>query len=409
MKQSQLALRTDKDAPHDAESINAGLLTRSGFVKKELSGVYSYFPIGHRVLKKIENIIVEEMESVCAQQVLMPAITPRDRWEKTGRADVDIAYTPTKSTILGWSHEEIVTPMAKEFIRSYKDLPKCLFQIQTKFRNEPRAKSGLLRGREFIMKDAYSFHATREDFEQYYENMAQAYFRVYQRCGLESYKIEAQGGEFSQNISHEFAVVTPAGEDVMVFCKACGFAQNTEVAGDLKKGGACPKCGKIVDEAKCVEVGNIFDLGTKYSDAFGLQVQGEDGKMISVIMGCYGIGVSRLMGTVVEANHDEKGMIWPRNIAPFQVHVISLREDKTAEQVAFDLDQDGYEVLCDDRNESPGKKFADSDLIGIPLRVVVSKRTMEKESAEVCIRRTGDIQEIPLHQLPHFVWEFFTK
>jgi prolyl-tRNA synthetase len=409
MKQTHFALRTDKDAPHDAESINAGLLTRGGYVKKELSGVYSFLPLGHRVLKKIEEIIREEMDSVCAQQVLMPAITPRDRWEQTGRADVDIAYTPTENTILGWSHEEIVTPMAQQLIRSYKDLPKCLFQIQTKFRNEPRAKSGLLRGREFLMKDAYSFHATREDFQSYYETMAQAYFRIYERCGLESYKIEAQGGEFSKNISHEFAVVTPAGEDTMLFCQNCGFAQNTEVAGELKKGDPCPKCSEKIDEAKCVEVGNIFDLGTKYSDAFGFQVQGADGKVIPVIMGCYGIGVSRLMGTVVEASHDEKGIIWPRNIAPFQVHILSLREDKTAEQVAFDLEQDGYEVLCDDRNESPGKKLADADLIGIPLRIVISKRTLGKESAEVCVRRTGETHELPLHQLPHFVSEFFTK
>jgi prolyl-tRNA synthetase len=409
MKQSLLAVRTDKDAPHDAESKNAELLTRAGFIKKEIAGVYSYLPLGYKVLRKIEQIIREEMNAVCAQELLMPVLTPRENWEKTGRADTDIGYTPTKNTILSWSHEEMVTPIAKDLIRSYRDFPLCLYHIQAKFRNEPRAKSGILRGREFLMKDAYSFHKTQAEFEKYYEQMAEAYFRVFERCGLKSYRIESDGGAFTKKNSDEFSVVTPAGEDTMIYCEKCGFAQNSEIAENLKKSDPCPKCanGKL-DEKKCVEVGNIFDLGTKFSESFGFTFTDSDGKQRPVIMGCYGIGVSRLLGTVVEASHDEGGIIWPKSLAPFQVHIISLREDDTAERIAFDLEQDGYDVLVDERDESPGKKFADSDLLGIPLRVVVSKRTLERECVELRYRADGKTVEVPIHELPHCVWDHYT-
>lgn len=408
MRQSLLALRTDKNAPHDADSINAQLLTRGGFVKKEMAGVYSYLPLGVRVLKKIKQIIHEEMQAVDAQEVLMPIITPRENWETTGRADIDIAYTPTDNTILAWSHEEMVTPIAKDLIRSYRNLPVCLYHIQYKFRNEPRAKSGLLRGREFIMKDAYSFHASKADFESYYEKMAGAYFRVYERCGLKAYRIASGGGDFSQNISHEFSVVSPAGEDKMVICPGCAFAQNRELDESLKNGSACPTCGQPLQEETCVEVGNIFDLGSKYSDAFEMRYTDAEGKLQPIHMGCYGIGVSRLMGTIAEVFHDDKGIIWPKTVAPFQIHLISLKADEIAARLVDDLEQEGYSVLFDDRSDTAGTKFADADLIGIPLRIVVSPRTLEANAIEARDRATGETTMIPLEELSHRVWEFFT-
>ncbi len=409
MKQSHLAARTDKNAPHDAESVNAELLTRAGFVKKEMAGVYSFLPLGFRVLRKIEQIIREEMNAVGAQEGLMPVLTPRENWVKTGRATVDIGYTPTENTILSWSHEEMVTPIAKDLVRSYRDLPLCLYHIQAKFRNEPRAKSGLLRGREFIMKDAYSFHANQEDFEAYYEQMAHAYFRVFERCGLRAYRIQAGGGDFTDKFSDEFSVIAKCGEDTMIFCEKCGFAQNTEVAGTLTKGSDCPKCSAKLDETKCIEVGNIFDLGTKFSEAFDFRFADAEGKNQPVIMGCYGIGVSRLVGTIVEASSDENGMIWPHSVAPFHLHILSLKEDETAEKIVADLEQEGYEVLFDERNESPGKKFADSDLFGIPMRVVVSKRSLEQDSVEVKIRATGETKLVLMSELAQTVEDFFAS
>ncbi len=408
MRQSQFAARTDKNAPHDAESVNAELLTRAGFVKKEMAGVYSYLPLGFRVLKKIDQIVREEMNNIGAQETLMPILTPRENWVKTGRADVDIGYAPTDNTILSWSHEEMVTPIAKDIIRSYRDLPLCLYHIQAKFRNEPRAKSGLLRGREFIMKDAYSFHANQEDFERFYEEMAKAYFRVFERCGLKAYRIKAGGGDFTEKLSDEFSVIAKAGEDTMVFCEASGFAQNVEVAGKLKKGDPCPLSGEPLDEANCIEVGNIFDLGTKFSESFNFQYTDQEGKQHPLIMGCYGIGVSRLVGTIVEASHDDNGIIWPKSVAPFNIHVLSLKEDETASRIVYDLIDEGYDVLFDDRDETPGKKFADSDLFGIPMRIIVSKRSLEQESVEVKDRATGETQLIPISELAHTVWNFFT-
>lgn len=407
MKQSLFAFRSDNNAPHDADSVNAKLLTQGGFIQKEMSGVYSYLPLGLRSLAKIEQIVREEMNAVGAQEVRMPALTPRQNWEQTGRADVDIAYTPAENTILGWSHEEIVTPMAKALFRSYRDFPKCLYQVQTKFRNEPRAKSGLLRGREFLMKDAYSFHTSEKDFQRYYEEMAKAYFRVYERCGLNAYKIESGGGEFSKNISHEFSVISPAGEDTMIYCETCGFAKNKEVMNETEQAKGCPDCGKALKESPCIEVGNIFDLGTKYTDAFKFHFSDMDGTQKQVHMGCYGIGVSRLLGTIAEIHHDETGMKFPKSIAPFQVHILSLREDQKAEDIRMELEEDGFEVLSDDRDESAGVKFADADLIGIPLRIVVSKRTLEEDSAEVKYRATGEVQNVSLKEVPRLVWEFY--
>ena len=402
MKQSHLGIKTDHNAPADADSKNAKLLTRAGFIKKEMAGVYSFLPMGFRALKKIEKIIFDEMERVGASPLLMPALTPIENWKKTGREKVDIAFRPTENTVLGWSHEEIITPIAKHLLRSPKDFPKCFFQIQTKFRDEPRAKSGLLRGREFLMKDAYSFHLNRENLREFYEKMAAAYFRIFEKCGLKSFQIESGGGEFSENISHEFSVISPAGEDKMIFCEKCGFAQNTEILGEISK---CPKCAADLKIEKCIEVGNIFDLGTKYSDAFKFFAGGKN----PVFMGCYGIGVSRLLGTIVETFADDAGMIFPKKVAPFSVHLISLRENAAAEKLSEKLENADIETLFDDRDESPGKKFADSDLFGIPLRVVISPKMREKNAVEIKIRKTGETREIPENELLDFCKNFFKK
>ncbi|MFH1375852.1 MAG: aminoacyl--tRNA ligase-related protein [Patescibacteria group bacterium] len=381
MKLSQSLSQTSKTVAHDADSVNAKLLTQAGFVKKESAGVYSYLPFGKRVLAKIEQIIREEMNAIDGQEVLLPALTPLSNWQQTGRDNVEIAFRPTDKTVLGWSHEEIITPLAKQRIKSYRDLPFAAYQIQTKFRNEPRAKSGLLRGREFLMKDLYSFHADQKDLDKYYEKAKQAYFKVFERCGLTSFLAEAKGGEFSEKHSHEFQVLTKAGEDKIFVCKKCNLAWNAEL-----EIGKCEKCNGELAQEKGSEVGNIFDLNTKYSDAFGLSFVTKNGKVQPVLMGCYGIGVSRLIATIAEIHHDDAGLIWPESVAPFDIHLIALGKDeqvmKEARKIYKDLSKK-VKVLFDDRDASAGEKFADADLIGIPLRVVVSARTLEQNGVEI--------------------------
>lgn len=543
MRYSKLLGKTRHNPPCDADSRNAVLLTQAGFIEKVAAGIYNILPLGHRVLTKINRIIREEMDAVGGQELLMPALHPIELWQVTGRDKTmtDILYRTkgagNKDFVMGPSHEETVTPLVAKYVQSYKDLPLSVYQIQTKFRNEPRAKSGLLRGREFGMKDMYSFHTSDEDLDKYYEIVKKAYLRVYERCGLKAYVIEASGGPFSDKYSHEFSVITSAGEDTIVICEKCHTAQNLEIAvgkipegdetaekellmeqvgiergftvsdnakahnvpeykilktvvyevegrgligvvvrGDLsisdiklenylkrklrpaspeilkeaglvqgyispvnisgkikiafigdnsiknvknfvtganeyakdyknvnlgrdftvvefadlvevKSGFSCAKCGKPLKELRAVEAGNIFKLGTKYSDACGLKFTDKDGTEKSVIMGCYGIGNTRLIGTIVEAKNDENGIIWPLNVAPYHVHLISLgNNDEKVKEKAEDLYENlikaGIEVLYDDRTESPGVKFKDADLIGIPLRLFVSTRTLEKSSAE---------------------------
>jgi prolyl-tRNA synthetase len=539
MKYSKLFGKTRHSAPHDADSVNAQLLTQAGFVEKQSAGIYNFLPFGLRVLSKVNQIIREEMNAIDGQEILMPALHSREVWKVTGRDKTmeDVLYrtkgTDAQEFVLGPSHEEIVTPLVKKYVQSYKDLPMAVYQIQTKFRDEPRAKSGLLRGREFGMKDLYSFHLDEKDLDKYYERAKKAYMNVYKRCGLEAYMIEASGGAFSDKFSHEFSIVTPAGEDTIILCEKCGSAQNLEVAegkvvdpdqikekeselkeidikrglsvaenakahnvpdwkilktvvyeiegeglvgvcirGDLnvneyklvkyfgkqlrpaspeilKKAGLvqgfispvnlkgvkirfvadhsiknvknfvtganklnrdlvgvnigrdfqisdfadflevrgsfkCAKCGGKLKELKAIEAGNIFKLGTKFSEACGFKVTDASGKQVPVAMGCYGIGSTRLVGTIVEASHDENGIIWPKNVAPYSIHIVSLGDDpsviKAAEKLYADLVKKGAEVLYDDRDVSAGVKFKDADLIGIPLRIVVSKRTLEKKS-----------------------------
>jgi len=393
LKLSQSLSQTSKTVAHDADSVNAKLLTQAGFVKKEAAGIYSYLPFGKRVLTKIEQIVREEMNAIGGQEVLMPALTPLENWKKTGRDNVDIAFKPTDKTVLGWSHEEIITPLAKQRIKSYRDLPFAAYQIQTKFRNEPRAKSGLMRGREFLMKDLYSFHANQADLEKYYDEVKAAYFRVFEKCALESFLVKAGGGDFTENVSHEFQVLTEAGEDKILVCEKCKLAWNEEL-----QIGKCEKCGGNLKQEKGSEVGNIFDLGAKYSDAFDLNFTNSEGKSEKVLMGCYGIGVSRLVATIAEVWHDEAGLLWPESVAPFQIHLISLGEDEEAEKIYRELSTK-TEILFDDRDCRAGEKFADADLIGIPRRILVSKKTLETGGVELKKRNSEETKIVKLNEI----------
>ncbi len=411
MRQSKLFTKTRKEAPADEVSKNAEFLIRAGFVHKEMAGVYSYLPLGLRVLKKIENIIREEMNTAGGQEVLMSSFQPKENWEKTGRWEAmtdlyKVSDSSGREVALGPTHEEIVVPILKNFASSHKDFPLAIYQIQNKFRMELRAKSGLLRGREFIMKDMYSFHTSQEDFENFYEKMKNVYKNIFQRVGIGhlTYMTFASGGTFSK-YSHEFQTITPAGEDTIYIHKDSNIALNKEVMNDevLEQLGISGEKEKLV-EHKSIEVGNIFDLKTKYSEPFDLSFTDENGQKHTVLMGCYGIGLGRLLGTVVEALADDKGIIWPESIAPFKVHLLALGEDtevsREAKAVYESLQNHGVEVLFDDRaGLSAGEKFADADLLGLPYRAVVSSRSIKEGGIELKKRDEEKGKIIPLDEL----------
>ncbi len=390
MKQSQLFTRTLREAPRDEEVINAQLLIRAGYVDKLMAGVYSYLPLGLRVLRKIERIIREEMDAIGGQELLMPVLHPKQIWETTGGwKNIDVLFKlksrTDKEYALGQSEEEVVTPLVMQYVHTYQNLPLMVYQIHWKFRDELRAKSGILRGREFHMKDMYSFHESQEDFDRFYEIAKQAYFRRYERTGLTAKATEASGGSFSEKISYEFMVLTEAGEDDILYCDACEYCVNQEIAKN-KEGSSCPKCSRgVLNRAKASEVGNVFDLGQKYGRDFKLTFLGRDGEKHYPVMGCYGIGLTRLMGVIVEKFHDQSGIIWPESVAPFAAHLIAL-QGTDGEAVYQKLCAAGVDTLYDDRDESPGVKFTDADLIGIPWRLVISTKTGDK----IEVKRRGE-------------------
>jgi prolyl-tRNA synthetase len=409
MRQSQLFTKTRREAPSDEVSKNAQLLIRAGFVHKEMAGVYSYLPLGRKVLLNIERIVREEMEAIGGQEVRMATLHPSEPWKKTGAWDkVDVVFKiqsrTEKEYTIGQSEEEIVTPLAQDYIASYKDLPVAVYQIGQKYRDELRAKSGIMRGREFTMKDMYSFHATQEDFDRFYAVAKEAYLKVYSRVGLVAKATEASGGSFTEKLSYEFMVLTDAGEDDILYCDECSYCVNAEIS-KRDEAQACDKCGKgTLKRAKASEVGNIFDLGQKYSRDFELTFKDAEGKNQYPIMGCFGIGITRLMGVAAEALADDKGLVWPQAIAPFKVHLVELsggNEDvqKEAEELYKTLTQEGVEVLWDDRDARAGEKFADSDLIGIPLRVVVSQKSLAEGTFECVERSSGRVEHKSLADL----------
>lgn len=397
MKQSKLFTKTKKEGPKDEVSINAQLLIRAGFIDKLMAGAYTFLPLGVRVMKKIENIIREEMEAIGGQEVFMPTLHPKENWMTTGRWEtMDDLYkvkdTSEREFALGATHEEVISPLMKKFVSSYKDLPLYAYQFQNKFRMELRSKSGLLRGREFMMKDLYSFHLTAEDLDEYYEKAKVAYSKIFERFGIseKTHLTFASGGSFSK-YSHEFQTISDAGEDIIYICNKCGLAINKEIKPETEK---CPQCGGVdFREEKAIEIGNIFKLMNKYSRPFNLNITDEKGEQKEILMGCYGIGLSRAMGTIVEIFHDEKGMIWPESVAPFKAHLLSLGKNEEAEKIYQELTSKGIEVLFDDREASAGAKFADADLIGIPYRIVISEKSLTAGGAEVK-KRSEDKSEI---------------
>lgn len=390
-----------------AEAVNHKLLVKGAFVDQLMAGVYTYLPLGVKVLKKIEGIVREEMVKAGGQEILMPALHPKENWEKTGRWEsMDDLFRFTshytkKDFALGPTHEEVLSPLARKFAYSYKDFPFGVFQIQTKFRDEKRAKSGVLRGREFLMKDYYSFHTSEEDLSAYYGKMQKVYTKVLERLGLGSltYLTYASGGTFSK-FSYEYQTVTPAGEDSIFICKKCKVAVNKEIIKELEN--KCPQCGnKELKEEKAIEVGNIFELKDKFTKPFNVSYVDKDGKEKPVLMGCYGLGITRAMGAIVEVCHDENGIIWPESVAPYDVHLVNLgKTENEAEKIYKELVEAGKDVLWDDRDVSAGTKLSDTDLIGIPVRVVVSDNTMEKKS--VGLKKRTEKEEV-LVELKGFI------
>jgi prolyl-tRNA synthetase len=401
MKQSRLFSKTRKEAPSDEAAKNAKLLIRAGFIHKEMAGVYSYLPLGLRVLNKVNNIIREEMNRIGGEEILLTSLQDKDAWQKSGRWSDEAVDNWFKTSFksggevgLAFTHEEPLTNLMREHIHSFRDLPAYVYQIQTKFRNEARAKSGLMRCREFLMKDLYSFSRTNEEHETFYEKAKEAYLKVYDRVGLgeRTYVTFAAGGTFSK-YSHEFQTLTEAGEDTIYVDHTKKLAVNKEVYDDQVLEDIGLNKGDLKEE-KSVEVGNIFSLGTKFSDALQLSYVDENGEKKPVIMGSYGIGPGRLIGTVVESLSDEKGIVWPKSIAPFDVHLIEINPKRDAavsaeaQRVYELLTAKGVEVLWDERDASAGEKFADSDLIGIPVRYVVSAKTLADKSIEQKVRAT---------------------
>ena len=406
MRVSQLFTKTVKNAPADEVSKNAQLLIRAGYVYKEMAGVYAYLPLGLKVLENIKQIVREEMNAIDSSELIMTTLQRKEVWEKTTRWSDDVVDVWFKTRLkddtevgLGWSHEEPIVEMLKTYIHSYRDLPVSLYQFQTKMRNELRAKSGIMRGREFVMKDMYSFHDSKESLDAYYQQVIDAYLRVYKRLGIgdDTYVTFASGGAFTK-FSHEFQTICDAGEDVIYLHRGKNIAVNEEVLDD-----AVAELGLSRDElepVKTAEVGNIFNFGTQKTDEMGLYYTDKEGKQQSLYIGSYGIGITRAMGVVAEKMSDDKGLVWPVNIAPFKVYLVRIGSvEKEADDLYEKLQVAGVTVLYDDRDERPGVKFADSELMGIPYRVTISERLLKENKLEFTVRASGETSVLTLDEV----------
>lgn len=395
---TQLFTKTLKNVPADEVSRNAQLLIRAGFVYKVMAGVYAYTPLGLRVLENIKRIVREEMNALDSQELIMSSLQRKETWLETGRWSDEVVDVWFKSKLqdgtdvgFGWTHEEPIVEMLRTYLKSYKDLPISVYQFQTKLRNELRAKSGIMRGREFVMKDMYSVHATKEDLERYYEQVIEGYKRCYDRFGIgeDTYVTFASGGAFTK-FSHEFQTICDAGEDYIYLHRGRNIAVNEEVIDDAVKELGIDR-GDL-EKIKTAEVGNIFNFGTQKSEEMNLVFTDNDGKEHFAYMGSYGIGVTRVMGVIVEKFADEKGIVWPEDIAPFKVYIVRIGGEVAAQEADAlyeELSAKGIEVLYDDRDERPGAKFADSELMGIPYRITVSDRLLEQQRYEWTLRATG--------------------
>lgn len=384
MRQSEIFLKTLKEAPKDEVSRGTQLLLRAGFIDKLMAGSFTFLELGYRVLAKIEKIVREEMNKTGANEILMPLLHPKELWEASGRWEKakDVMFQFEKDGReygLAWTHEEILLDLIKKRSISYRDLPIKRYHFSTKFRNEPRSRAGLLRGVEFLMKDLYSVHADENDMNSYYNDVKEAYLTAFRRMNLDPKVVEASGGLFTEKRTHEFQVLAENGEDTIFYCDKCEWGQNKEIA-KVKEGDSCPECGGKIQKSRAIEVGNIFPFDTWYSEKMGVTYKDENGSDQPVWFASYGIGTSRLVGTIAELFNDKSGLMWPASVAPFNMHLISLiKDNKSADKVYKELTDAGTEVLYDDRADvSAGEKFADADLIGIPIRAVVSEKTGDK-------------------------------
>ncbi len=398
MHWTKFFIPTFKEIPIGTEAVSHQLTLRAGLVHMLTSGVYTYLPLGYRVLRNVEEIIREEMNVIGATELFMPCLHPIELWQQTGRdktmADVMIKFKDNRGRqmCLGPTHEEVITDLVKSFVQSYRQLPVVLYQIQTKFRDEIRTRFGLVRACEFIMKDAYSFDRDKEGLKKNYQLMYEAYKKIFKRIGLDVIILEADSGAMGGDLSHEYLVEAPIGEDAIVSCPSCGF--KGALREKQQEGDTCPKCNKSKLEKKvAIELGHIFQLGTKYSNAQEAMFIDEAGKKHPIIMGCYGIGVSRIISAVIEKNYDDKGIIWPKEVAPFDVEILPLQDDQQTQEITENLyaalAKNGYEVLVDDRPETAGRKFNDADLIGIPVRIILGKRNLAEGKVEIKERRSA--------------------
>lgn len=407
MRRTNLFIKTSRTAPADEVAKNAQLLIRAGFVYKVMAGVYAYTPLGLKVLEKIKQIVREEMNAVLGQELIMSSLQRKDTWEVTGRWDDEAVDVWFKSKLkddtevgFGWSHEEAIIEMMKQSVQSYKDLPQSVYQFQTKMRNELRAKSGIMRGREFIMKDMYSMHANQADMDQYYEQVISAYKRAFERLGLgeSTFVTFASGGAFTK-FSHEFQTICDAGEDTLYANADRTVAVNEEVLDDATNELGVDK--NDLTPVTTAEVGNIFKFGTEKSEKMDFYYTGEDGQRHAVYLASYGIGITRVMGVIVEKFADDKGLVWPDNIAPFRVYLVSIGSGgaAVADDLYTKLQKAGIEVLYDDRDARPGEKFADAELMGLPYRITTSDRLASEQKFELTVRATGETSLLTISEL----------
>jgi len=406
MLQSKLFYKSNKDITKSKEFSGLDFLHKGDFIEKLASGIYSFLPLGWRVLRKIQKIIREEMEAINAQEVSLPSLQPKTIWEESGRWNkmepplFKLKDQHNKDFALGPTHEEVITALVKKRVQSYRDLPVFLFQIQTKFRNEMRATGSLLRTREFLMKDLYSFHESKKDLDEYYKKVEGAYRKIFTRLSLDFVQVNALSGSIGGETSHEFMVQSSLGEDKIYFCDKCKIGFSEEYFIEKKKNEKeilCEKCHRKLEARPVIECAHIFNLGNKYSSAFGLDFLDKNGEKKLVSMGCYGIGIGRVMATIALTHSDKNGLIWPKEISPFFVHILNLnlgsKNKKAIEKIVSEIKERGIEILYDDREGvSGGEKLVEADLIGCSLRIVASKRTMEKGLVEVKKRGEEDVK-----------------
>ncbi|MGL5042071.1 MAG: proline--tRNA ligase [Culicoidibacterales bacterium] len=409
MKQSLYFIPTTKQIPSDAQIASHQILLQGGYVKQTAAGIYSYLPLGQKVMQNIEQIIREELNAIDAHEIFMPVLQPLELWEQSGRL---AAYGPElmkltdrhdRNFALGPTHEEVITDIVRDFVKTYKKLPLTLYQIQTKFRDELRPRFGLMRGREFSMMDAYSFTATAEDTDIIYDKMSDAYEAILTKMKLNYRKVSALSGEIGGSESAEFMILSHIGEDTVVYSDESSFAANLEVYPDMKEGDSSPDGKGLIKFAKGIEIGHIFKLGTKYSELMGATFTNSLGKLEPIIMGCYGMGVSRLLMALIEGNQVENKLVWPLSVAPFQVHLLvantkNEQQQEAATSLYNQLKDEGLNILFDDRDERLGAKFGDADLIGSPIRIIVGKDICENE-VECNNRITDETTKIKLNDV----------